>query len=301
MVKITVRKQPSNKKADSSSKQREDSSSKPEDILSRLTSLKVSVGNNAIIYARESDVMKHSLEDQVQKAKEYAKKNGFKVVAVIKETCSGEIILKQKQLMNALLENKDTHFIFSHTDRITRDFQGFCSHFINCCNVNRNTIHIVNEGLVSSIPLDFKKIVCGIIDAEEERKTISRRIKSSVAFRKRNGIYKPPVPKFGRMYVRDKEGKVWKEVQSEQESDSIRLVNLMYFGGMCDDIEKLLKKITKNPKHQLYDMNNESEEILEVKRGNFSSQSIAEFLNYIKLYKRNREWSGASVLNCLSN
>lgn len=73
MVKITVRKQPSNKKADSSSKQREDSSSKPEDILSRLTSLKVSVGNNAIIYARESDVMKHSLEDQVQKAKNMQK------------------------------------------------------------------------------------------------------------------------------------------------------------------------------------------------------------------------------------
>jgi len=294
MVKIVIKKQSSNKRP-------ELPANSENDILSKLSSLKMSAGKDAIIYARESDVMKHSLEDQVQKGKKYAKENGFKVVAVIKETCSGEIILKQKQLMDAILENKDTHFLFSHTDRITRDFQGFCSHFINCCNVNRNTIHIVNEGLVSSIPLDFKKIVCGIIDAEEERKTISRRIKSSVAFRKRNGIYKPTVPKFGRMYIRDKEGKVWKEVQSEQESDSIRLVNLMYFGGTCDDIEKLLKKITKNPKHQLYDMNNESEEIREVKRGNFSSQSIAEFLNYIKLYKRNREWSGASVLNCLSN
>ena len=293
MVKIVIKKQSSNKRAELPNSE--------DDILSKLSSLKMSAGKDAIIYARESDVMKHSLEDQVQKGKEYAKKHGFKVGSVINETCSGEIILKQKKLMESILGNKDTHFLFSHTDRITRDFQGFCSHFINCCNVNRNTIHIVNEGLVSSIPLDFKKIVCGIIDAEEERKTISRRIKSSVAFRKRNGIYKPPVPKFGRMYVRDKEGKVWKEVQSEQESDSIRLVNLMYFGGTCDDIEKLLKKITKNPKHQLYDMNNESEEISEVKRGNFSSQSIAEFLNYIKLYKRNREWSGASVLSCLSN
>ena len=296
MVKITIKKsskQTSNKRAELPNSE--------DDILSKLTCLKMSVGKDSIIYARESDVMKHSLEDQVQKAKEYAKKNGFKVVAVIKETCSGEIILKQKQLMNALLENKDTHFIFSDTDRITRDFQGFCSHFINCCNANRNTIHIVNEGIVSSISLDFKKIVCGIIDAEEERKTISRRIKSSVAFRKRNGIYKPSIAKYGRMYVRNNEGKVWKEVQCEQEMDTIRLVNSMYFGGTCDDIEKLLKKITKNPKHQLYDMNNESEEICEVKRGNFSSQSIAEFLNYIKLYKRNREWSGASVLSCLSN
>jgi len=293
MVKIVIKKQSSNKRAELPNSE--------DDILSKLSCLKMSAGKDSIIYARESNVMKHSLEDQVQKGKEYAKKHGFKVGSVINETCSGEIILKQKKLMDAILENKDTHFLFSHTDRITRDFQGFCSHFINCCDVNRNTIHIVNEGLVSSIPLDFKKIVCGIIDAEEERKTISRRIKSSVAFRKRNGIYKPPVPKFGRMYVRDKEGKVWKEVQSEQESDSIRLVNLMYFGGTCDEIEKLLKKITKNPKHKLYDMNNEDNEICEVKRGNFSSQSIAEFLNYIKLYKRNREWSGASVLNCLSN
>lgn len=292
MVKIVIKKQPSNKRT-------APPTNSEDDILSKLSSLKMSVGKDAIIYARESDVMKHSLEDQVQNGKKYAKENGFKVIAVIKETCSGEIILKQKQLMEAILDKKDTHFIFSHTDRITRDFQGFCSHFINCCNVNRNTIHIVSEGLVSSIPLDFKKIVCGIIDAEEERKTISRRIKSSVAFRKRNGIYKPPVPKYGRMYVRDKDGKIWKEVQCEQESDTIRLVNLMYFGGTCDEIEKLLKKITKNPKHRLYDMNDEDKEIHEVKRGNFSSQSIAEFLNYIKLNKRNREWSSSSVLNCL--
>jgi DNA invertase Pin-like site-specific DNA recombinase len=285
MVKVSIKKQ---------------TSSKPEDdILSRLSSLKMSVGSGAVIYARESDRMKHSLDDQIQKAKKYAKDNGFNVVSVIRETRSGEEILKQTQLMNALLENKDTHFIFSHTDRITRDFQGFCSHFINCCNANRNTIHIVNEELVSSIPLHFKKIVCGIIDAEEERKTISRRIKSSIAFRKRNGIYKPSIPKYGRMYARDREGRITKVVQREEEVDTIRLVNLMYYGGTCDEIEKLLIKITKNPRHRLYDMNDEDKEIREVKHGNFSSRTIAEFLNYIKLYKRNREWSSASVLSCL--
>ena len=286
MVKVSIKKQTS--------------SSKPEDdILSRLSSLKMSVGSGAVIYARESDRMKHSLDDQIQKAKKYAKDNGFNVVSVIRETRSGEEILKQTQLMNALLENKDTHFIFSHTDRITRDFQGFCSYFIDCCNANRNTIHIVNEELVSSIPLHFKKIVCGIIDAEEERKTISRRIKSSIAFRKRNGIYKPSIPKYGRMYARDREGRITKVVQREEEVDTIRLVNLMYYGGTCDEIEKLLIKITKNPRHRLYDMNDEDKEIREVKYGNFSSRTIAEFLNYIKLYKRNREWSSASVLSCL--
>ena len=289
MVKVAIKKQTSFRTA-----------SKPEDeILSKLSSLKMSKGSSAVIYSRESDQMKHSLEDQVQKAKEYAKTNGLNVVSVIRETLSGKDIVKQTQLMNALLENNDTHFIFSQMDRITRDFQGFCSHFINCCNVNRNTIHIVNEELVSSIPLHFKKIVCGIIDAEEERKTISRRVKSSVAFRKRNGIYKPSIPKFGRMYVRDREGKISKVVQREEEVDTIRLVNLMYFGGKCDEIEKLLIKLTKNPRHRLYDMNNEDEEIREVKYGNFSSKTIAEFLNYIRFYKRNREWSAASVLNCL--
>ena len=57
MVKVSIRK----------------TSTKPEDdILSRLSSLKMSVGSSAVIYARESDRMKHSLDDQVQKAKEYA-------------------------------------------------------------------------------------------------------------------------------------------------------------------------------------------------------------------------------------
>ena len=292
VVKVVIKKKSSTKITDSSSKPEDD-------ILSKLSSLKMSVGSNAVIYARESDRMKHSLEDQVQKAKEYAKANGFKVLFVINETCSGKDIVKQTQLMNALLENKETHFIFSHTDRITRDFQGFCSYFINCCNVNRNTIHIVNDGLVSSIPLDFKKIVCGIIDAEEERKTISRRVKSSVAFRKRNGIYKPSIPKYGRIYSRDKEGKITKVVQHEEEVDTIRLVNLMYYGGKCDEIEGLLKKITKNPRHKIYDYTNEDKEVREIKRGNMTSTTIAEFLNYIRLYKRNREWSGASVLSCL--
>jgi DNA invertase Pin-like site-specific DNA recombinase len=275
-------------------------SSKPEDdILSRLSSLKMSVGSGAVIYARQSDIMKNSLEDQVQKAKEYAKANGLKVISVIRETFSGEDVVKQTKLMNALLENKDMHFIFSHTDRITRDFQGFCSHFINCCNANRNTIHIVDEELVSSIPLHFKKIVCGIIDAEEERKTISRRIKSSVVFRKRNGIYKPSIPKYGRTYIRDQERRITKVVQCEQEVDTIRLVNLMYFGGKCDEIEKLLIKITKNPKHKIYNYEYEESDVREIKRGNMTSTTIAEFLNHIKLYKRNREWSGASVLSCL--
>lgn len=270
-----------------------------DDILSRLSSLKMSSGNSAIIYARESDKMKHSLEDQVQKAKEYAKTNGFHVISIIKETRSGENIVKQVQLMNALLENKDTHFIFSNADRITRDFQGFCSHFINCCNANHHTIHIVNDELVSSIPLHFKKIVCGIIDAEEERKTMSRRIKSSVAFRKRNGIYKPSIPKFGRMYVRDRDGRITKVVQREEEVDTIRLINLMYYGGTCDEIEKLLIKITKNPRHKIYNYEDEDSDVREIKRGNMTSTSIAEFLNYIRLYRRNCEWSGASVLSCL--
>ena len=292
MVKVVIKKKPSTRITASSSKPEDD-------ILSKLSSLKMSKGSSAIIYARESDIMKHSLEDQVQKAKEYAKTNRFKVVSVLRETCSGGDILKQTQLMNALLENKDTHFIFSHMDRITRDFQGFCSHFINCCNANSNTIHIINEELVSSIPLHFKKIVCGIIDAEDERKTISRRIKSSVSFRKRNGIYKPSITKFGKMYVRDKDGKIAKVVQREEEVDTIRLVNLMYYGGKCDEIESLLIKITKNPRHRLYDMNDEDKEIREIKCGNMTSTSIAEFLNYIRLYKRNRKWSGASVLSCL--
>ena len=292
MVKVVIKKKSSTK--------RTASSSKPEDdILSKLSSLKMSVGSGAVIYTRQSNVMTHSLDDQAQKAKEYAKANGFKVLSVIKETCSGGDVVKQTKLMNALLENKDTHFIFSHTDRITRDFQGFCSHFINCCNVNRNTIHIVNDELVSSIPLHFKKIVCGIIDAEEERKTISRRIKSSVVFRKRNGIYKPSISKFGSMYVRDQERRITKIVQCEQEVDTIRLVNLMYFGGKCDEIEKLLIKITKNPKHKIYNYEYEENEVREIKRGNMTSTSIAEFLNYIRLYKRNRKWSGASVLSCL--
>jgi DNA invertase Pin-like site-specific DNA recombinase len=285
MVKVSIKKQTSRKPED--------------DILSRLSSLKMSVGSSAIIYARESDRMKHSLDDQVQTARKYAKDNGFNVVSVIRETRSGEDILKQSHLMNALLENKDTHFIFSHTDRITRDFQGFCSHFIDCCNANRNTIHIVNEELVSSIPLHFKKIVCGIIDAEEERKTISRRIKSSIAFRKKNGIYKPSIPKYGRMYVRDREGRITKVVQREEEVDTIRLVNLMYYGGTCDEIERLLIKITKNPRHKIYNYKDEESDVREIKRGNMTSTSIAEFLNYIRLYKRNRKWSGASVLSCL--
>jgi DNA invertase Pin-like site-specific DNA recombinase len=293
MVKVVIQKK-------QTSTRRTVSSSKPEDdILSRLSSLKMSTGSRAVIYARQSDNMKHSLDDQVQNARKYAKDNGFNVVSVIKETCSGKDIVKQTQLMNALLENKDTHFIFSHMDRITRDFEGFCSHFIKCCNVNQNTIHIVSDNLVSSIPLDFKKIVCGIIDAEEERKTISRRIKSSVAFRKRNGIYKPSIPKFGQMYVRDREGKIAKVVQREEEVDTIRLVNLMYYGGKCDEIEGLLKKITKNPRHKIYDYTNENKEIREIKCGNMTSTTIAEFLNYIRLYKRNRKWSGASVLSCL--
>jgi len=49
----------------------------------------------------------------------------------------------------------------------------------------------------------------------------------------------------------------------------------------------------------MYDYKNDDYGVNEILHGNMSSRDIADFLNDIKIYRRNRPWTAQAVLNVL--
>jgi hypothetical protein len=72
---------------------------------------------------------------------------------------------------------------------------------------------------------------------------------------------------------------------------------MFYHGAKCVKVNSLLNEITGRNDHYMYDYKEEDYGVSEILHGNMSSTMIADFLNDIKVYRRNRPWSAQSVLN----
>lgn len=92
-----------------------------------------------ILYARTSSSQnKDLLERQVERLKEYAISNGYKIKQVVKEFGSG-LNDERKQLTKILKENKYDKIIVEHKDRLTR----FGFNWLQLLTNNR--IEVINE------------------------------------------------------------------------------------------------------------------------------------------------------------
>jgi hypothetical protein len=72
---------------------------------------------------------------------------------------------------------------------------------------------------------------------------------------------------------------------------------MFYYGAKSAKINLLLNEITGRNDHYMYDYKNDDYGVNEILHGNMSSRDIADFLNDIKVYRRNHPWSAQSVLN----
>ena len=81
----------------------------------------------AIIYTRIStDDERQNIKQQREHCKRYAEKEGYDVVHMIGDKCSGKIpIMKRsggKRLIKFLTKNPEVYLIVQDIDRLTRDF-----------------------------------------------------------------------------------------------------------------------------------------------------------------------------------
>ena len=267
-----------------------------------MSSMRISPSKvNTIIYARVSTLDQtkgYSLDSQIQDCKKYALSNGLKITQIITESCSAGEMMNQRELLKILQEYSNIHLVVFSADRLSRNFFDFAQ-FEKTCNEKNIIFHIAQKNLISTVTTDLKHITSDIRDAVTEHNTLSRRIRNSVQYRKQNGIFFSGIAKFGTKYIRDRSGKIARVTDEIKEKNIKKLVNMLYYGGKCDKINSLLNEITNRNDNKMYDFMNEDDEVNEILYGNMSASMVADFLNHLGVLRRNRPWTGQSVLNLL--
>ena len=265
-----------------------------------FSSMKISPSNtNAVIYARISTKEQekgYSLDTQIQGCTDFAEKNGFNIISVLSETRRAGEMKNQRKLLQILENHSNIHLIAFCMDRISRNFFDYAM-FEKKCGEKKIIFHDAHKNRSSNVSSDLKQMTSDIRDAVIEHRTLSRRSTSSFQYRKQHGLYYPSISKYGTKYVRNKNGKIQRISDDKNEKNIKKLINMFYYGAKCAKINALLNEITSRNDHCMYNYEEQNSKVDEILRGNMSSSMIAEFLNDIKVHRRNRPWSAQSVLN----
>lgn len=267
-----------------------------------ISSMTISPSNtNAVIYARVStneQTKGYSLDTQIQGCTDFAERNGLTIISVLSESCSAGEMKNQRKLLQILDGHSNIQLIAYCMDRLSRNFFDYAM-FEKKCGENKITFHDAHKNLSSNVSSDLKQMTSDIRDAVIEHRTLSRRISSSIRYRKQHGLYYPSISKYGSKYIRDKNGKITRSTDDKNEKNIKNLINMFYHGAKCAKINSLLNEITGRNDHYMYDYKNDDYGVSEILHGNMSSRDIADFMNDIKVYRRNRPWTTQSVLNLI--
>ena len=270
-------------------------------LTNNLSKKNIKYNSNAIIYTRVSSskqILGTSLDSQLEICRKYCEENNYKVLYEVSETVSALKIANQKNLLDLINENENFELIVLEPSRFSRNIKDFINLF-ELIKKKKIILHFVEDNLVSSNSLEFKKIFSGIYDGELESETLSKRMKRSYEKRKTNGTFYPSLPPFGYNYISTLiNGKNIKNlVENEKEQQQIDLINNLYWGSNINKLETQLEFLT-GKKHELYfpDYDEQAnEQANELEYGNMKFIDIANFLNLIDIKRREKDWNSNSV------
>jgi DNA invertase Pin-like site-specific DNA recombinase len=251
--------------------------------------------NSAIIYTRISSprqITGSSLQSQKLICEDYCKKLKLVIKNNIEEVCSAVSMSKQSKLNEIIINNHNIHLIILEPSRLSRNIKDFTA-LLEKCEQNKITLHFAQSNIISNNTQDIKNIISSVFDAEVESKTLGKRIKTSIQYRKRMKTFIPSVPSFGYMN-KDK-----KLCECEKEQDIIKLINKLFWGSDTHSINELIFKITGIQDEICY--LNDLDEVLEIKYGNMRIIDIVKFLNNLDISSRNRLWNSNSISKLIKN
>ena len=269
--------------------------------VEKISNLSFSNGK-AIIYTRISSKNQKkgiSLDSQQKLCENYCFENNYDIIGQFSEVISAKSSSNQKILHKIIEGYSNINLVVNEASRFSRNFKDAVV-LIDMMMKRNIILHCVDRNLICSNNNDFKNIMSDLKDAEIEIQTLSRRVKRTINFKKMNNTFFPSVPKYGKKYVKIicGSGTNIKVENDITEQKIISLIRLMFYGSSSGNIENLLKEITGNNQHKLYDYERDVE-INKVERGNFTKKSIADFLNYINIFKRGKKWSSGMISGIL--
>jgi len=266
---------------------------------------KIEEKKNALIYVRcstpaQNDDNNQSLYTQIGTCIEYCKQNNFNILNIFEDIHHGHDISKLK--INNIINNiqlNDCHIIMTDPSRLSRNIQNTMN-FIDKCEKKNITLHFTRDNLISDSFQDIKKIINLTYDAYIETQTLSKRLKTTFAVKKRNGAILGRVPfGFETYFEINNMLKIRKFKQNEAEQDIIMLINMLYFGiNDMTNFYRIFQKITNKSDFILYD--NSNNQFNQIYYRNFTMATIVNFLNEYNILNRTKLWNVHS-LNTILN
>jgi DNA invertase Pin-like site-specific DNA recombinase len=187
--------------------------------------------NNAVIYCRVStknQINGTSLNSQEYYCTQYCKDNNLTIANIVHEICSAKTTNKQKKLLDIIDTNNNIHLVFFEPTRFSRNVCDF-TNLLNKCSINNIIIHSVTGNMNTSNNNDTKNILSNVFDGEIEIKTLSKRIKKSIEYRKTQKTYIPTISRYGYCHkttrVNNRMQKIIARDDNEQNIITIRFIN----------------------------------------------------------------------------
>jgi hypothetical protein len=223
-----------------------------------------------------------SILEQKQSTLEFNTKYNIKPhnIEFFKYQCSARFINEQLPMINALKTYKDTVFMFSCVDRFTRDLN--YGNIMDEAKTNNNILVFVKEELRSDYEEDEERIHMAIFKAYKELLKIIQRNRAIAKFRKENPDKCKPIekkPSCGFTYKTTIIGGISKKllIPNDNEMKLSTLFKILKYGGSAIKANKILRELTDNNKHALYDIH--SQELLtEIPKRMMTLQQIVDFI-----------------------
>ncbi len=243
----------------------------------------------------------HGFDTQEQDCIQYANANGFEIIDTIKQT-------RRATSMNGLdiLEipkrYEGINIILADPSRLSRSYaEG--TKFIEDCEAKKIVLHFARDNISSDTTVGKKMILNLLIDANEESKIFSKRVRSAIRQKQRYGS-KMGCAKYGfELYRVNTEGfPIMKERPREDEQKIIKLISMYYFGTEMKPFYELFATITNNHDFKMiYQENNEEKEYENIQYGYFTYSDVARFLNDNNIQKRGKVWVERGVKNVIDS
>lgn len=248
---------------------------------------------HCVIYARVSTTAQTdgvSLETQVELATREAERLDLVVEHIFNYTMSGFRVDNLEQFSDDLKkagfdDETDLHVIVYTIDRFSRNILNFELFLQKWPKVK---LISTQRHMTMTTEDDRRLFRCDVVAAQAESEKTSRRVRDSLAHRKRTGTYRPPAtPMFGVTRKRDRESDEILETPIPREQKVMEFIRVMCSKPTHQVLRTLGEEIgvdftdTESPKLPL--------------DGPAAPSQMAEFLNHHGILRRNAFWTPSYI------